>query len=56
VCKDEKGKDVFYKGDYLQVKYYPHPDAGDKNQSYCIVVFMGEGGKILGYYKDKLSE
>jgi len=55
VCKDDEGRDVVYKGDYLQIKYYPHPDAGGKEQ-YCIIVFMGEGGKVLGYCKDGISD
>ena len=51
VCKDDEGRDVVYKGDYLQIIYYPHPDTGGKEQ-HCIIVFMGEGGKVLGYCKD----
>lgn len=53
VCKDDKGQDVFYQGDYLQIKYYPHPNAEDNK---CIIVFLGEGGKVLGYCKEEISQ
>lgn len=53
VCKDDKGQDVFYQGDYLQIKYYPHPNAEDNK---CIIVFLGEEGKVLGYCKEEISQ
>lgn len=55
IYKDEKGQDVIYKGEYLKIKYYPNPN--DKNkQKPCIVVFLGEENKVLGYYKEKPSQ
>lgn len=50
VCKDDKGQEVPYQGDYLEIKYYPHPNAED---NYCIKVFLGEGGRVLGYCKEE---
>lgn len=54
VCKDNDDEDVYYKGSYLAVHFYPHHQI--QEQGNILVVYIGEGGGVLGYSEEQKSQ
>lgn len=47
IFKDNNNEDVYYKGNYLLIHFYPHEQSQDLHES--IRVYIGDHGKVLGY-------
>lgn len=47
LCKNKDNKDVSYKGEYLAIYFYPH--AKMQEQENILIVYIGDGGQVLGY-------
>lgn len=51
LCKNKDDEDVYYSGDYLVVHFYPHAEM--QEQENILTVYIGEGGKVLGYTEEQ---
>gem|GEM_PF-2764362 len=49
ICIGPDEKEVFYQGDYMEVRLYPDPDNGDDPD--CTIVYLSDKGNVLGYEK-----
>lgn len=54
ICKDHDNEDVYYRGDYLVIYFYPHNNM--QEQENILMVYIDQDGKVLGYTEEKIGQ